>query len=462
MSAPLKVAVIGLGAMAQSVHIPTIRRRWDLFELSALVDISQRRRNDVRALTGVPEEHAYESVADLMRAVSAREVAVDAAVIATDGLRADDVLALLKRAIPVLVEPPLAYSEQELKKIAGFEKMLGRPLVMTAYAQLYDAGLDKLSDAVASSDARLIEYETIMPSTGPLFKPHCVTASAYDVDVDLRNARREAFEAELNSAAGSASTQRDRDLYVKGLLTGFTQQVLTLETTYGKLEKIDYLRQWPEGVMPGSLELLGRLENGAQVRLTWHYLPFFPEYRETIRVISSRKLAELSLYAPSLGDRSAKLTVREKDGASAVTQTGYEDTRGCADAMWDAFHRMAVNLERPLAGAVAAERELALARDLLERYASSEGRELEPAPVVETEESVTEETTVEDGAVKGEPDEAAPENDLETSAENVESAAPADPAEEELDAAVRQEMLADDTEVDDAETDGAEPAPKQD
>ncbi|MGQ4497004.1 Gfo/Idh/MocA family protein, partial [Dermabacteraceae bacterium P13101] len=277
-----------------------------------------------------------------------------------------------------------------------------------------------------------------------------------------RNARREAFEAELSSAAGSASTQRDRDLYVKGLLTGFTQQVLTLETAYGKLEKIDYLRQWPEGVMPGSLELLGRLENGAQVRLTWHYLPFFPEYRETIRVISSRKLAELSLYAPSLGDRSAKLTVREKDGASAVTQTGYEDTRGCADVMWDAFHRMAVNLERPLAGAVAAERELALARDLLERYASSEGRELEPAPAVETEEAVTEETTVEDGAVKGEPDEAAPENDLETSAENVESSAPADPAEEELDAAVRQEMLADDTEVDDAEADGAEPAPKQD
>ena len=36
----IKLAVAGLGAVAQSVHLPLIARRWDLFELAAVCDLS--------------------------------------------------------------------------------------------------------------------------------------------------------------------------------------------------------------------------------------------------------------------------------------------------------------------------------------------------------------------------------------------------------------------------------------
>ena len=47
MPKTLNIAVIGAGTMAQAVHLPVLRRRWDRFSIAALVDHSPRRRPGV-------------------------------------------------------------------------------------------------------------------------------------------------------------------------------------------------------------------------------------------------------------------------------------------------------------------------------------------------------------------------------------------------------------------------------
>ncbi|MGT2462651.1 hypothetical protein [Sinomonas atrocyanea] len=37
-----RIGVVGLGAIAQSVHLPLLSRRWDLFEIAAVADASPR------------------------------------------------------------------------------------------------------------------------------------------------------------------------------------------------------------------------------------------------------------------------------------------------------------------------------------------------------------------------------------------------------------------------------------
>src|SRR5690625_877264 len=110
MPKTLNIAVIGAGTMAQAVHLPVLRRRWDRFTVTALVDHSARRRRESSEVWGIEEERRYETVADLLAAVRAKTVPVDAALLSTDGLHVEDLLALMRRGIPVLAEPPVVLS----------------------------------------------------------------------------------------------------------------------------------------------------------------------------------------------------------------------------------------------------------------------------------------------------------------------------------------------------------------
>ena len=284
MPKTLNIAVIGAGTMAQAVHLPVLRRRWDRFTVTALVDHSPRRRRESSEVWGIEEERRYETVADLLAAVRAKSVSVDAALLSTDGLHVEDLLALMRRGIPVLAEPPVGFSADEVSQVADFERMTGRRLLMMAYPQQYDDSVRLMNEQIATKDLRMIDHEVLMPASQPLFGGARVTSSAYDLPTEVRTERRKALQAAVVAGSGEGATQRDRDLYVKGLLTGVAHQLAVLEAGYGPLTRLSAVRHWPKGVIPGSIEILGELEGGARVRAVWHYLPFAPEYSERLQV----------------------------------------------------------------------------------------------------------------------------------------------------------------------------------
>ena len=61
----LRVGVAGLGIVAQAVHLPLLARRWDLFEISALCDLSASRCARLGERYGVPASRHYSSVDDM-------------------------------------------------------------------------------------------------------------------------------------------------------------------------------------------------------------------------------------------------------------------------------------------------------------------------------------------------------------------------------------------------------------
>src|SRR5699024_164976 len=153
-------------------------------------------------------------------------------------------------------------------------------LVMMAHPQQYDDSVARMSELIATKDLRMIDHEVLMPASQPLFGGAHVTTSSYDLPSEIRSQRRKDLPAAVEAGAGGGATQRDRDLYVKGLLTGLSHQMAVIEAAYGPIARVKATRHWPKGVIPGSIELLAELDGGAQVRLVWHYLPFAPEYSE--------------------------------------------------------------------------------------------------------------------------------------------------------------------------------------
>ena len=383
MPKTLNIAVIGAGTMAQAVHLPVLRRRWDRFAVTALVDHSERRRRESAEVWGIDEEKRYATVGDLVEAIRSRAVTVDAALLSTDGLHVDDLLQLLRRGVPVLVEPPLGYSAAEIAKIADFERMTGRNLVMMAYPQQYDDSVGRIAEQIAVKDVRMIEHRVLMPASQPLFGGAHVTTSAYDLPAEQRSERRNALQEAVVAGSGESATQRDRDLYVKGLLTGVAHQLSVIESVYGPLTELTAVRHWPKGVIPGSIELLGELEGGAHVHLVWHYLPFAPEYSETLQILSARKRLDLELFAPSHGDRRSTLHLREKK-SGVVTEVATVAGLGSAESMWEAFHAFVEKGEAPIAGPASAQQQVTLLRKVLAAVVEADGRDIDA--VVEKEE----------------------------------------------------------------------------
>src|SRR5690625_6420079 len=83
----------------------------------------------------------------------------------------------------------------------------------------------------------LFPYTTLFRSQ-PLFGGARVTSSAYDLPTEVRTERRKALQAAVVAGSGEGATQRDRDLYVKGLLTGVAHQLAVLEAGYGPLTRL--------------------------------------------------------------------------------------------------------------------------------------------------------------------------------------------------------------------------------
>lgn len=375
----VNIAVVGAGAAAQSVHLPLLRRRWDRFAIAALADLSPRRRQEAADVYGIPEEARFEDAAAVIAAIRAKEIAVDAAVIASDGLHAEDVLAFVRRGIPVLVEPPLGFSAAEIRRIADFERMAGRRLVMIAHPQQYDEVLRELGERAPQRDLRMLDYEVRMPAAQALVGHANVTVSAYDLPSELRAERRDALEEAVIAGTGEAATQRDRDLYVKGLLTGLVHQLAVIEAAYGPIDRIEAVRQWPAGVTPGSLEVLGRLEGEAPFRLLWHYLPFSPEYSETLTLTTARRRMVIDVPAPTHPARLVTATVREKDGG-AIQQRSETSQLSPAESMWEAFGRFAARGEEPAMTSDDAARQAERAREILAVILEADGRSLDPEP----------------------------------------------------------------------------------
>jgi predicted dehydrogenase len=403
----VKVAVVGLGNIAQSVHLPLLRRRWDLFEITAVADQSARRRTDVGSSYKVPEDLRFDGVEALLAARAAGKVAVDAVVLATSGPRGADLLALLRQGLGVLVEPPIGLSAEEVADAVGFERMTGRRLVMLAQPLEHDATISRLAQELKRNDVRLVLSDVVQPSPAHLHRTAHVTPSSYDLDIEVRNARRDATTEALKQATGPHAQQKDRDLWQKGVVTGLVEQAAMLRVVLGDLVEPVAALHWPKGVTPGSLAWEGRTAGGGLVRGSWNYLPFAPAYQNRLVVHCSRSTWELELANPFRPDGVSRLSHAEKTTEYDVTRDVVEAGTSAPERMLEAFHAAITRGVVPQSVAADGLAQLAWARTVLDLMAAVEGRDLqapvepeEPEPAeVATDETATDETATNEAEV---------------------------------------------------------------
>ncbi len=199
----VKVGLVGLGEIAQIVHLPILKEHSDLFEIVALCDISQELLAALGERYTVPSEHRYADYHDI-----AAQKDLDAILILnSDEYHTDTAIAALQHKKHVLIEKPMCLTRQEADAIirtrdeAGTQVMVG---YMRRYAPAFVQAIEQVRTLEKINYARVRD---IIGQNAQFVKQSSVVLRPTDIPREAMGDRAERASRLVKAAIGNVSPQ---------------------------------------------------------------------------------------------------------------------------------------------------------------------------------------------------------------------------------------------------------------
>ena len=343
----VRLGILGLGAVAQAVHLPLIERLRDAFEIHAIADVSPGLVADIGERYRVPPERRATSLDDMLGVRG-----IDALVVLTSGSHGGAIGAGLARGLPVFAEKPLALTLAEADAAAAQLEADPRRRLQVGYMKLSDPAVVHARALAADGDlgaVRAIEVTVLHPTSDAQLAFARLLAPPTDVPA----ATRERFAAETDAlrraALGDAAAAAYGRLYSDIVLGSIVHELALVRAFAANPVAIDSLVTWPPGGWPPSVELTGRLPDDGRVSIRWHFLPDYPDYREEVRVVYEAATSELSFPSPYLLHRPTILRHTHSRGAGRQDDVWTSTVEAFEEELL-AFHAFVVEGREPPAG----------------------------------------------------------------------------------------------------------------
>jgi myo-inositol 2-dehydrogenase / D-chiro-inositol 1-dehydrogenase len=343
----VRLGIVGLGAVAQAVHLPLLERLRDAFSIQAIADLSPSLVTAIGDRYQVAARHRVDSIEVLVALPD-----IDALIILTSGSHGPAVLAGLDAGLPVFAEKPLAYTLAEADAIAErLEADMGRRL-QVGYMKLYDPAVVHARALAAErgfGSPRAIEVTVLHPTSEAQLAHARLIPPPTDI-VDSTRARLTDLADRLRrDALGEPAGRAFGRLYTDILLGSVVHELALIRLFAGDPTGIDDLVIWPQGAWPPSLELTGRLPADGRISVRWHYLPTYPAYREEVRIVYEGATIELAFPSPYLLHRPTVLRVTS-DADDGRNDEVWTSTDEAFEEELLAFHALVVDGRTPAAG----------------------------------------------------------------------------------------------------------------
>jgi predicted dehydrogenase len=322
------VGVAGLGAVAQAVHLPLLARLGNTFEIAAICDLSPALRATLGDRYRVAANARYATVEELVD-----EEALDGLILLTSGSHGAAALAALDRGLPILCEKPLAYTVAEADRLAASPNAAR---LLLGYMKAFDPAVEEAARIVADpatglGPCRAIEVTVLHPTSESQLRFARLEPPPRDVDPAVLGRLRAETDRLIRVAIGDADDEL-AELYAGTLLSSVVHELSVIRAVAGNVAAIDWAEAWAAAPgTPGSMLLVGRLEDGTRVQIGWHFLPDYPAYREDVRFHHVGGSVELTFPAP----------YRLHEPTILVVSTGRDEVRRRVvfDAIDEAFER---------------------------------------------------------------------------------------------------------------------------
>lgn len=366
----VRVGVLGLGAVAQAVHLPLLDRLGDRFDIAAVADLSPSLAATVGERYRVPAGHRVTTLDALLEVP-----ALDGLLILTSGSHGAAILAGLDRDVALFAEKPVAWTLAEADAIADRLTAEPRRKLQVGYMKLYDPavveGLSVLADVDRVGAVRSIEVCVLHPTSERQLAHARLLPPAPDIAAGTIAALNAEQERLRSVALGPAASELGA-LYSNVVLGSIVHELALIRAFASDPIAIDAVDVWPADRWPPSVSITGRLEDDARFAIRWHFLPDYPAYREEVRVVSEQATFELEFPSPYLLHAPTALRIVEQQGAARRDT----ELRSVAEAFEEellAFHALVTDGTAPKAGVVEGRADIVTSQRIVARRAAQTG-----------------------------------------------------------------------------------------
>ena len=280
--APLRIGIIGSGAIAQVHHLPNLAILKDLFSVEMLCDLSPQ-----LAQTVAEEYHVPRHTGDWRELLAAD---LDAVILCHTDPKTEIAVAAFAEVKHVFIEKPICFSLQEADKIIAAQQAAGT-VGQAGYMKVYDPAFEAAEcEAQSMGPIRFVQIHHLHTNNShhlAHFRLHrSDPADLPAAEVEKTRAAREAAIREaigevpddIKSAFGQLSGSMIHDLYGLRHLMGVPEKIVSTEI-------------WYDG---WGISTILAYAGGARCSATWVELKDVRDFKETLEVCGDDRRILLS------------------------------------------------------------------------------------------------------------------------------------------------------------------------
>lgn len=330
----MKLGVIGLGEVAQVVHLPLLSALPELFEVRSACDLSPQLRASVGDRFGIPRRYATSS--ELIAAGDIDAVLV----LSSDEYHAEAVVEAAEHGLHVLVEKPMCLSPREAETIMDARDRNGTT-VMVGYMRRFAPAFLEAKELLPSlgriNFARVHDVigrnQLIIDQTSYVQRPGDLPSSA----IQARSARARALVADAIGDVPPAVANAYR------LLCGLGSHDLSaMRELLGPARSVHAARQWRDGGYITALleyeDFVVSYETGVDGQLR------FDAHLEVFGETASFRVQYDTPYVRHL---PTTLELEQTSGDAITRSVRRPHLKDPYTHEWEYFHRCVTTGERP-------------------------------------------------------------------------------------------------------------------
>lgn len=328
MSSKIRIGVVGLGEVTQTLHLPTLQKLSEQFAVTAAADVSASTAHSVGAQWHIP------FVAQDYQSVVARDDVDAILVSASTAVHAQVLLAALVAGKHVFIEKPYCVTLAEADLIADAERASGR-VVQVGFMRNFSPALAAAKKDLANlGPVRFARVHDVIGSNRIVVDQVRPIARGTDLSPEQIDSHKILHERQMRAALGESATPADIQAY--GLMIGLASH---------DLSAMSYLFGNPRSVLHAKYHNGGRFITAVLGYETFEVLlsigaDKIPRYDTYIEIFGDSAVAKVVYNTPYIANLPQTLhtTRASQDGMGVIREVAQPNWGDAFDAEWRAFH----------------------------------------------------------------------------------------------------------------------------
>ncbi len=272
---PVRIGVVGCGAIAQVHHMPNLHALQDLFEVTAVCDVSAGAAAYVAQRFAVPQH--FTDYRELLA------TDVEAVLLCQSDPKTEVAIAVLEAGKHLFIEKPICFSLEETDAIIAAHQRSGK-VAQAGYMKVYDPAYEYAKQEVdGMKNIRFVQVNHLHPSNDLHVRQFHVERFN-DIPANAIEATRAARIAARREAIGDVPSDVEGAFY---LLSGsMIHDIYGMRTMLGVPNKVVSSEIWFNG---RAVTMTLEYPSGARCVASWVDLPDLWDFRETLEVYGDDK-----------------------------------------------------------------------------------------------------------------------------------------------------------------------------